>query len=385
MKKIVYLCGMMLLSMNIMAQIDLDDKNWDTVFYDDFTTNRSWRSSDWYSVPDLYWKAHPGSKVTHGNLEFQIYQYDHCLFDINNGMIKLIAEYDINDSIKFHHYALPDTMHGNYPNTYGQNDGLYFFSGEIDTKSRFRYGFFEIRCKLPIHQGAFPAFWLYSSNGNGSDKYYEEIDIFEYTWSIAEIPNHINNPSPNGIPDYYTITNGIYFSDTSLQYSSFARKFPTLPETGTDLSHWHTYSCEWLPEKVIWYCDGQVVNEFYETQNIPHRPLTLKTNYAINRHYKHGETVWQGPESMDIDYICVCQLHWDCDTDEIITCQSDLDSFDYAVKRTITITSTVGQPIVSNIDKITFRVNESFAITGPFEVENGAEFTILMQACPESN
>ncbi len=33
MKKFIYLCGMMLLSLNMMAQIDLNDPNWDTVFY----------------------------------------------------------------------------------------------------------------------------------------------------------------------------------------------------------------------------------------------------------------------------------------------------------------------------------------------------------------
>ena len=45
MKKFVYLCGMMLLSLNIMAQIDLNDRNWDTIVNDDFTTPRRF----WYS------------------------------------------------------------------------------------------------------------------------------------------------------------------------------------------------------------------------------------------------------------------------------------------------------------------------------------------------
>ncbi|MBR4155708.1 MAG: hypothetical protein IKU01_03265 [Bacteroidales bacterium] len=38
---------------------------------------------------------------------------------------------------------------------------------------------FGIRCKLLVHQGAFPAFWLWDSK---TGEYYEEIDIFEYTW-----------------------------------------------------------------------------------------------------------------------------------------------------------------------------------------------------------
>lgn len=375
---------MMMLSMNMMAQIDFNDGNWERVFYDDFTISRYWDVSDWYSMPDLYWRARPERHITHGSLEYQIYQYDHCLFDAIDGTMKLIAEYDIN-AIKYHNYALPEMMHGHYPNTYGQNDGLYYFSGEIDTRTKYRYGYFEIRCKLPTHQGAFPAFWLYDSNTSGSDQYYEEIDIFEYTWSIAETPNHIGNPTPHGIPDYYTFTTGIYFNDTSTSFSSYARNFPTLSATGNDLSNWHTYSCEWLPERVVWYCDGLIVNEYHETQNIPHRPLTLKTNYAINKHYQHDGTIWQGPDTMEIDYIRVFQLNWDCNTDEIISCQTDLNNFDYAVKRSISITPTSGEITIGCNEKVTYRVSNSFEATGPFTIENGAEFTVIKQECPGPN
>jgi hypothetical protein len=38
MKKIIYLCAMMLLCLNMMAQIDPYDKNWDTIVFDDFST-----------------------------------------------------------------------------------------------------------------------------------------------------------------------------------------------------------------------------------------------------------------------------------------------------------------------------------------------------------
>ncbi len=85
---------------------------------------------------------------------------------------------------------------------------------------------------------------------------------------------------------------------------------------------------------------------------------------------------------MIIDYIKVCQLKWDCNTDETITCQSDLDGFDYAVKKTVSIVSTINQPIVSSGDKATFRVADSFEITGPFEVQSGGEFTVILQECP---
>ena len=36
MKKFIYFCGMMLLSLNMMAQIDTFDDNWEPIITDDF-------------------------------------------------------------------------------------------------------------------------------------------------------------------------------------------------------------------------------------------------------------------------------------------------------------------------------------------------------------
>ena len=53
-------------------------------------------------------------------------------------------------------------------------DNKFYFSGAIEyvkniwfpDQGKFQYGYFEILCKLPIHQGAFPAFWLQAANTN---------------------------------------------------------------------------------------------------------------------------------------------------------------------------------------------------------------------------
>ena len=59
MKKFIYLCGMMLLSLNMMAQIDVNDKNWKRVFSDSFSdSGRSW--VNWISFPDKKWRGYSG-------------------------------------------------------------------------------------------------------------------------------------------------------------------------------------------------------------------------------------------------------------------------------------------------------------------------------------
>lgn len=403
MKKLIYLIGLMLLSFNMMAQIDLNDRNWKRSLHEDFTTpGRTWDSYSFKSSDGL-WRGYPGSGVTHGN-EKQVYQFTQCRFNDIDGTMELVAEYDADGRIPNNDYYLPSWMwisNGGYG--YPQSNGLNYFSGEVDYINRqprtpekgiFRYGYFEIRCKLPTHQGAFPAFWLYAADPDSeTDKFYEEIDIFEYSWSLGD-PNMSNwepypNPNPTYSGDPRVFTAGIYHNLTGQSPNhateSFGRHYPSIPITSNDLTDWHVFSCEWMPEHVYWFFDGHLVNSYTNPSHIPCHPLILKTNYAIDGYCNHGNIMWEGKEKMTIDYINVYQLHWDCDTDETITSQTDLDDFDYAVKKTISVTSTVNEPVVSSADKVTFRVTGSFEVTGPFEVLQGGEFTIIQQPCANDN
>lgn len=396
MRKFVYLCGMMLFCLNMMAQIDPYDRNWDTIVLDDFSTpGRYWHNWSFISNDDL-WRAYPGHGVTHGD-ELMIYQYDQCHFNDNDNYMELIAEYDTTHRIPINDYKLPFWM---YPNNGGPGfpikDSLFYFSGEIDyikgqqkaDEGIFRYGYFEIRCKLPIHQGAFPAFWLWHADKNLPDPHYEEIDIFEFSWRFEDdnLP-HPYSPNPHGAGDPFCFTSGIYYNDTSAYCgyeTSRARVFPMINDS---LNHWHTFACEWLPERIIWYCDGQVVNEFYDVNRIPHHKLTLKANYAIDHYvlnnYTFGNSIdWRETDTMFIDYIKVSQLNCQCNTDEIITCQYDLDNFDYGVKKSISITSIIEPVSIGCSKKVTFRATDSIEITGPFQVDTGGEMTVIMQSCP---
>jgi len=392
MKKFIYICVMMLLYTNMMAQIDLDDKNWKNVLNDDFDLpGRYWIDSSFISS-DSVWKAY-SSGLTHGDNKM-LYQYSQCHFNAEEGYMELIAKY-ARDSILAHNYHLPNTIH-----TYPADTNLYYFSGRIDhydkhgsDSAKYNYGYFEIRCKLPVHQGAFPAFWLHSSSTDPLDPYYEEIDIFEYSWSLGDTSAfwlQPNNPHPTHAGDPHVITCGIYHnligeSPNNYHPDSYGRVYPNnMPDVGAGF---HVYGCEWMPDHVYWYFDGQLINCYTDLEHIPRHPLILKTNYAIDGYAgrkinKVWSPEWFGTDTMTIDYIKVYQLKWDCSMDKVITCQSDLDNFDYKVKKSISITSTGNEPIVSNTNKVTFRVTDFFEITGPFEVQQGGEFTIVQQDCP---
>lgn len=60
-----------------------------------------------------------------------------------------------------------------------------------------------------------------------------------------------------------------------------------------------------------------------------------------------------------------------------------LDNFDFAVKKSIDMTSTIEPVSIGSNEKKTFRATDSFQITGPFQVDSGGEMTVIMQSCPE--
>ena len=363
-----------------MAQIDLYDRNWDTVFYDDFSSYRTWDPQTWISS-DGKWKALAGNWVTHGGqYEHQIYQYQNCVFDATNNTVKLVSEYDWDGRIPACNYSLPNGS-TYYPNTPGQNfyfDTInnillswYYFSGEIDVNNQpFGFGYFEIRCKLPLHHGSFPAFWLF---GNGPHQY-EEIDIFEYSESDSE------HDSLRGY------SSGIWFNpDTTYAATNYFKNHYHLSISEPDLGQYHTFGCEWMPDYVRLYRDGRFVNEFRERQYIPQYPKNIRINYALNNNSLNSNNFpngWSGTDLMTIDYVKVCYLNWDCETEEIITCQSDLDNFDYAVKKDIKILPSAKAVKVRNTDHVTLRATDYFQASNPFFVEYGGEFSVIIQECP---
>lgn len=400
MKKIIYLCSLILFCMNGWTQISTNDQNWKSVLNDDFTTNgRTWNMWTFVSSDNL-WRAYPGYSVSNDD-SYQVFQPANCHFNDADSLMELVAEYDSQGKIARNDYYLPSWMlAGEHPIGYPDPNNLFYFSGEIDCiKGQnkedvgiFHYGYFEIRCKLPIHAGAFPAFWLYDSKSHSKDdSFYEEIDIFEYSWGNGD-PSvwWIGNLHPTYPGDPYIVSSGIYQNLTG-EYNpdrdSYARSFFTLPYSSGNVSGWHTYSCEWMPDHIYWFVDGQMVNRYFDVNHIPRHPLMLKIDYAINEYALdiNDTPQWTGTDKMTIDYVKAYEMKWDCDSDEIIESQLDLDNFDYAVKRSISINSSNSNIEISNSDGAFFRFSDSFQITGGFQVDFGGEFAAIQQDCPDDD
>jgi len=156
-----------------------------------------------------------------------------------------------------------------------------YLSGALTTYNKFkmRYGYVEMRAKLPKGRGLWSAFWLLHQNENDRRP---EIDVVEY---IGQQPNTVFNT-------YH------YYEGWNL------RSTPSFEANDTDYSQdFHTYGMRWEPGRITWYVDGQVKNTFSDG-NVAWEDMYLLVNLAVGGWWP-GDPDWSTPfpASYKIDYI----------------------------------------------------------------------------------
>jgi len=190
---------------------------------------------------------------------------------------------------------------------------MAFTSGRLDTRGKFTpvYGRFEIRAKLPVGKGIWPAYWLYPQNRNWQMEYimseavangresfipeerpwYSEIDIMEF---LGHEPNVLYG---------------------TLHYYSFDGQKKTSSGTwrgDVDYSKdFHVYALEWEPDSMRWFIDDHVIHR--TASGIPHTPHYLIINTAIGGAWPgNPDSTTLFPQFHDIDYVRVYQkrLPW---------------------------------------------------------------------------
>lgn len=363
--------------------------NYQVTFEDDFDIdNRAWNMDNFHDTEEIWQSYLYGYRLTHGPYERQVYQPSQCIFDADAGMAKLVADY-ISPQITCDEVILPTIPQDVrcYDDELERYKSQYFSGALVSVNNgisyhKYKYGYFEIRCKLPVHKGAFPAFWLWDSK---TEEYYEEIDIFEYSWGIAN-----NTPNSNGPNDNRCFTTGIYYNETGTTDSlitlySYGRTNIRVPDSSPSMDEWNTFGCLWLPDRVEWYINDIKVNSYYNPDSIPKHDMHIKVNYAINNYIDTiPSSEYTLSDTMFIDYIRVYQPICDCETNVLIDSQSDLNNYEPGVKRTVTINSSSSTPIiVSSQNDVSIIASEQIVIDKPFKVNAGAKFEAVIQKCSE--
>ena len=236
-----------------------------TLFEDVFNTSgRTWDANS-YIESEGNWRAHFKGSITHGANEHQAYQRSQAVFDENNEMLLLIADYVSDTDLECDDLEHPNGTTCKIDSSYS----IRYLSGAIQSiDPSFLYGYFEIRCKLPVHQGAFPAFWLFSAcnKSDCEDPYYEELDIFEYSWNFTDSVKY-GKTEAMYVGDNRCFTSGLYINDTGNAVSwrdAAARKYPRISDDKPGVEQWNTWGCLWMPDKVEWYVNGEMINSYYD-------------------------------------------------------------------------------------------------------------------------
>lgn len=174
-----------------------------------------------------------------------------------------------------------------------KEDSLYT-STRITThhKKEFTYGYMEVRAKLPVGQGIWPAFWMLGSNiSEVGWPLCGEIDILEY---VGKEPHMV-----------YT---SLHTQDShGNTINSKKTAFDTIEEG------FHTFGADWTADHIAFYVDGTLVYTFTpeaKTEAIwPfNQPFYFILNVAIGGNFGGpavDDTIF--PQEYVVDYIRVYQ------------------------------------------------------------------------------
>ena len=164
-----------------------------------------------------------------------------------------------------------------------------YVSGILTTQSRFsqKYGYFEIRSKVPVGTGVWPAFWLLADDGGWPP----EIDVME---GRGERPD-----------DLVMTTHWRSRPAGAVESCGFDFSLPGASST------FHDYGVLWTPDRLVYYIDRKPVSDI----KVPigfNDPMYMIVNLAMGSKYFQGVGVVDGesPPSIgfEIDRISAYQI-----------------------------------------------------------------------------
>ncbi len=257
------------------------------------------------------------------------------------------------------------------------------------------YGYIEARIRIPEYSlNSNIAFWLYGSeekediNGN---LYHviSEIDIFEMlpgkklrnfpgNLQDQDMEDHLEaNPQKSEVHDNFLMSSNIHGADAGPgAIGDNARLHPI-----ADYSKWHTYACEWSPDKIIIYVDDRVVRT---TKPVANEPVKMEVKFSIGA---AGGELNDIPDMsgsrMEVDYVRYWRHKTLC-SEEINTCQYDFQSHLERVYKNIAIGCLQAQNN-TGANQIFLRAGEGLDLHGDLEIPLGAEVLLSAEGlCKDS-
>ncbi|MFT5963595.1 MAG: beta-glucanase (GH16 family) [Flavobacterium sp.] len=216
-------CLVLLISQLCFAQVDIVYN--DLVWSDDFETNGAINPNNWYHQTKL-----PAGGNWYNN---EVQHYTNLLTNsfVDAGSLKIVAKKE---------------------NFTDQGFTKQYTSARLNSKFAFKYGRVDLRAKVPVEAGTWPAIWMLGKNINEDGGYFDEtygtsnwpacgeIDIMEHGITRSQPANYIQ--SAMHTPSSYggTINIGGTVANSDIE------------------SNYHIYSMNWSPNQISFLLDDVI-------------------------------------------------------------------------------------------------------------------------------
>lgn len=187
-----------------------------------------------------------------------------------------------------------------------------YISARMNSKSSWKYGYIEMRARLPKTDGCWPAFWMLLQDGpsyvRDESRTGGEIDIMEYVPGEDPSKVHFSAHSYNATREA-GVNTGYVDPKTGKKYS-YSDNIRV-----EDPQDWHCYGLEWTHNYIRGYCDG--VEYFYAPNPVPDKQdlaswpfdqkYYLKLNLAVGGSWGGTPDKNFKEETFEIDWVRVYQ------------------------------------------------------------------------------
>ena len=267
----------------LMFSFDIQAQEWELGWSDEFSET---------GVPDpASWSFEKGFVR---NQELQWYQDDNAF--CRDGVLVIVARNEKKENPLYSE---------NVRDWKRNREFIEYTSSSIKTvgKREFQYGRFEVRARIPVAEGAWPAIWTlgttmeWPSNG--------EIDIMEY-YRIDGVPHILANVAWGTEQRY----NAKWDSEI-VPFTHFLEKDPNWA------SKFHIWRMDWDENSIKLYLDDELINETALSETINgslgnfanpfKQPHYILLNLAIGGRHGGDPDVTAFPMKYEIDYVRVYQ------------------------------------------------------------------------------
>ncbi len=375
----IFVC--MLISTNIKAQLPNNDPTWQVKFSDEFNNSvpldsnwfsqNSWLQTTYIITCDFNHDSLPDSVHTSYN-SYRTDSFKNC--QVDSGILNIMSK----------HENYVGKCWDNWYWGYCYNPNIYqlcaidtfptfnYTTGMLRSKHLYRFGYFEIKCQLPVPQeahqtqGIGPNFWMWGAGCNTAT--YSEIDVFEFA---GEYEGQVNHHTCNS-----------HFKDIG---ENDYHSFPKLDYGSVDFSTSHIFGVEWGADYISYYIDNNLLwtsTNPYGYDMCPMQLIVDINHPSFNFCDTSVSSNFLFPYVYKVDYVKVWQLKQYCDS-VFSSCNFNLDNFDYAVYKSISLGGSGCTPTIANGKNVTLRATDGILLDSGFTVELGAEFEALTTPCQQ--